>query len=149
MSINVNKTKVVVFLEDPATRKARLRYNFTLTPAFPVQLPEGMRIEMRQELRHKHTISAIQESIRIPAHILGLVVKVKENNTAIVDVVGIGKVELRLQDLTRVRLVITEVDCFKYLGLKLDYAMRMEEATKTGVANIRFAHSKVAATYIV
>ncbi len=57
--------------------------------------------------------------------------------------------ELRLQDLTRVRLVITEVDCFKYLGLNLDYAMRMEEATKTGVANIRFAHSKVAATYIV
>ena len=33
MSINVNKTKIVVFLEDPGTRKARQRFNFTLTPA--------------------------------------------------------------------------------------------------------------------
>jgi hypothetical protein len=84
--------------------------------------------------------------VRIPAHGLGLVVKVKENNTAIVEVADIGKVELRVQNLTQVSLVITEVDCFKYLGLKLDYALRMEEATKTGVANIRFAHSKLAAT---
>jgi hypothetical protein len=51
-----------------------------------------------------------------------------------------------VQDLTHVRLVITEVDCFKYLGLNLDYSLRMEEATKAGVANIHFAHSKVAAT---
>ena len=51
-----------------------------------------------------------------------------------------------MQDLTHVRLVITEVDCFKYLGLNLDYSLRMEEATKAGVANIHFAHSKVAAT---
>jgi hypothetical protein len=52
----------------------------------------------------------------------------------------------RVQDLTHVSLVITEVDCFKYLGLNLDYALRMEEATKAGVANIRFAHSKMSAT---
>jgi hypothetical protein len=101
---------------------------------------------MRQVLwLHKHTTSAIKERVRIPAHSLGLVVKVKENDTAIVKVAG-RQVELRVQDLTHVSLVINEVDCFKYLGLKLDYALRMEEATKTGVANIRFAHSKVAAT---
>jgi len=51
-----------------------------------------------------------------------------------------------VQDLTNVSLVISEVDCFKYLGLNLDYALRMEEATKAGVVNIRFAHSKVSAT---
>jgi hypothetical protein len=102
---------------------------------------------MRQDLwLHKHTTSAIKERLRIPAHSLGLVVKVKENDTAIVEVAGLGQVELRVQDLTHVSLVITEVDCFKYLELKLDYALRMEEATKAGVANIRFAHSKVAAT---
>ena len=102
---------------------------------------------MRQDLwLHKHTTSAIKERLRIPAHSLGLVVKVKENDTAIVEVAGLGQVELRVQDLTHVSLVITEVDCFKYLELKLDYALRMEEATKTGVANIRFAHSKVVAT---
>ncbi len=56
--------------------------------------------------------------------------KVKENDTVIVEVVGLGQVELRVQDLTHVSLVITEVDCFKYLGLKLDYSLRMEEATK-------------------
>ncbi len=72
--------------------------------------------------------------------------KFKENDTAIVEVAGLGQVELRVQDLTHVSLVITEVDCFKYLGLQLDYTLRMEEATKTGVANIRFAHSKVSAT---
>ena len=72
--------------------------------------------------------------------------KFKENDTAIVEVAGLGQVELRVQDLTHVSLVITEVDCFKYLGLNLDYALRMEEATKAGVANIRFAHSKVSAT---
>jgi hypothetical protein len=102
---------------------------------------------MRQVLwLHKHTTSAIKERVRIPAHSLGLVVKVKENDTAIVKVAGLGQVELRVQDLTHVSLVINEVDCFKYLGLQLDYALRMEEATKTGVANVRFAHSKVAAT---
>jgi hypothetical protein len=53
---------------------------------------------------------------------------------------------LRVQDLVHVNLVTTEVDCFKYLGLKLDHALRMEEATETGVSNIYFAHSKVAAT---
>jgi hypothetical protein len=36
ISINVNKTKVVVLLEDPATRKARPRFNFTLTPKLRV-----------------------------------------------------------------------------------------------------------------
>ena len=147
MSINVNKTKIVVFLEDPGTRKARQRFNFTLTPAFPTSLPEATRIQMRQEvLLRKHTTSAIKESVRIPASSLGLVVKVKENDTAIVEVAGLGQVELRVQDLTNVSLVISEVDCFKYLGLNLDYALRMEEATKAGVANIRFAHSKVSAT---
>ena len=84
--------------------------------------------------------------MRIPASSLGLVVKVKENDTAIIEVAGLGQVELRVQDLTNVSLVISEVDCFKYLGLNLDYALRMEEATKAGVANIRFAHSKVSAT---
>jgi hypothetical protein len=147
MSINVNKTKIVVFLEDPGTRKARQRFNFTLTPAFPTSLPEATRIQMRQEvLLRKHTTSAIKESVRIPASSLGLVVKVKENDTAIIEVAGLGQVELRVQDLTNVSLVISEVDCFKYLGLNLDYALRMEEATKAGVANIRFAHSKVSAT---
>ena len=147
MSINVNKTKIVVFLEDPGTRKARQRFNFTLTPAFPTSLPEATRIQMRQEvLLRKHTTSAIKESVRIPASSLGLVVEVKENDTAIVEVAGLGRVELRVQDLTNVSLVISEVDCFKYLGLNLDYALRMEEATKAGVANIRFAHSKVSAT---
>jgi hypothetical protein len=139
--------KIVVFLEDSATRNVRQRFNFTLTPAFPIPLPEATRIQMRQELwLHKHTTSAIKERMRIPAHSLGLVVKVKENDPVIVEVAGLGQVELRVQDLTHVRLVITEVDCFKYLGLQLDYALRMQEATKTGVANIRFAHSKVSAT---
>jgi hypothetical protein len=147
MSINVNKTKIVVFLEDSVTRNIRQRFNFTLTPVFPIPLPEATRIQMRQELwLHKHTTSAIKERVRIPAHSLVLVVKVKENDTVIVEVAGLGQVELRVQDLTHVSLIITEVDCFKYLGLKLDYAMSMEEATKTGVTNIRFAHSKVAAT---
>ena len=137
----------MVFLEDSVTRNARQRFNFTLTPVFPIPLPEATRIQMRQELwLHKHTTSAIKERVRIPAHSLVLVVKVKENDTVIVEVAGLGQVELRVQDLTHVRLIITEVDCFKYLGLKLDYAMSMEEATKTGVTNIRFAHSKVAAT---
>jgi hypothetical protein len=45
-----------------------------------------------------------------------------------------------------VSLVIDEVECFKYLGLNLDYKLRREEETKTGVANINFAQSKVAAT---
>ena len=102
---------------------------------------------MRQEvLLRKHTTSAIKESVRIPASSLGLVVKVKENDTAIIEVAGLGQVELRVQDLTNVNLVISEVDCFKYLGLNLDHALRMEEATKAGVANIRFAHSKLSAT---
>jgi len=62
MSINVNKTKVVVFLEDPAMRNARPRFNFTLTPAFPVPLPAKTRIKVRQELRlHRPTTSAAQE----------------------------------------------------------------------------------------
>jgi len=74
------------------------------------------------------------------------VVEVKENDTVIVEVVDLGQVELRVQDLTHVSLVINEVDCIKYLGLNLDHALRMEEATNAGVANIRFAHSKVAAT---
>ena len=94
----------------------------------------------------KHTTSAIKERVRIPAHSLCVVAKVKENDTAIVEVAGLGQVELREQDLTHVSLVITEVDCFKYLGLNLDYALRMEDATKARLANIRFAHSKVAAT---
>jgi len=147
MSINVNKTKVVVFLEDPLTRTARHRFNFTLTPAFPIALPEATRIQIRQEVwLRKHTTSAIKENVRVPAGTLGLVVGVKEHDTAIVEVVDLGKVELRVQDLIHVSLVINETDCFKYLGLNLDYALRMEEATKAGVANIRFAHSKVSAT---
>ena len=147
MSININKTKIVVFLEDPSTRKARQRFNFTLTPAFQTSLPEATRIQMRQEvLLRKHTTSVIKERVRIPASSLGFVVEVKENDTAIVEVAGLGQVELRVQDLTHVSLVISEVDCFKYLGLNLDYALRMEEATKAGVANIRFAHSKVSTT---
>ena len=137
----------MVFLEDSVTRNARQRFNFALTPAFPIPQPEATRIQMRQELwLHKHTTSAIKERVRIPAHSLGLVVKVKENDTAIVEVAGLGQVELRVQDLTHVSLVITEVGCFKFLGLQLDYTLHMEEATKTGVANIRFAHSKVSAT---
>ena len=97
MSINVNKTKVVVFLEDSVTRNARQWFNFTLTPAFPIPLSEATRIQMRQELRlRKHTASATQECVRIPAHSLGLVVKVKENDTAIVEVAGLGQVELRV-----------------------------------------------------
>ncbi len=43
------------------------------------------------------------------------------------------------------RLVIDEVECFKYLGLNLDHKLRIEDETKTGVANINFAPSKVAA----
>jgi hypothetical protein len=137
----------VVFLEDSVTRNARQRFNFALTPAFPIPQPEATRIQMRQELwLHKHTTRAIKERVRIPANSLGLVVKVKENDTVIVEVAGLEQVELRVQDLTQVSLVITEVDCFKYLGLQLDYTLHMEEATKTGVANIRFALSKVSAT---
>jgi hypothetical protein len=94
----------------------------------------------------KHTTSAAQESVRIPAHSLGLAVEKQGNDTAIVDVAGIGKVELRVQDLVHVSLVIDEVEFFKYLGLNLEHALRMEEATETGVANIHFAHSKVAVT---
>jgi hypothetical protein len=95
MSINVNKTKIVVFLEDPLTRKARHRFNFTLTPAFPIALPEGTRIQIRQEVwLCKHTTSAIKERVRIPAGTLVLVVEVKENDTAIVEVVDLGQVEL-------------------------------------------------------
>jgi hypothetical protein len=147
MSINVNKTKIVVFLEDPLTRAARHRFNFTLSPAFPIALPEATRIQIRQEVwLRKHTTSAIKENVRVPAGTLGLVVGVKEHDTVIVEVVDLGQVELRVQDLIHVSLVINEVDCFKYLGLNLDYVLRMEEATKTGVANIRFAHSKVSAT---
>ena len=146
-SINVNKTKVVVFLEDPAMRNARPRFNFTLTPAFPVPLPAKTRIKVRQELRlHRPTTSATQESVRIPKYSLGLIVQIQGNDTAIVEVEGIGKVELRVQHLQHISLVIDEVDCFKYLGLNLDHALRMEEATEAGVSNIHFAHSKVAAT---
>jgi hypothetical protein len=73
MSINVNKTKVVVFLEDPAMRNARPRFNFTLTPAFPVPLPAKTRIKVRQELRlHRPITSATQESVRVPKYSLGL-----------------------------------------------------------------------------
>ena len=97
MSINVNKTKIVVFLEDSVTRKARQRFNFTLTPAFPISLPEATRIQMRQEVwLRKHTTSAIKERVRIPASSLGIVVEVKENDTAIVEVAGLGQVELRV-----------------------------------------------------
>jgi hypothetical protein len=95
---------------------------------------------------HPHTTSAAQESVRIPAHSLGLVVEIQGNDTAIVDMVGIGKVELWVQDLVYVSLVIDEVDCFKYLGLNLDHSLRMEEETEAGISNIHFAHSKVAAT---
>ena len=70
-----------------------------------------------------HTASATQECVRIPAHSLGLVVKLKENDTAIVEVAGLGQVEMRVQDLTHVSLVISEVDCFKYLGLNLDHGL--------------------------
>jgi hypothetical protein len=147
MSINVNKTKVVVFWEDPAMRNVQPRFNFTLTPAFPVPLQAKTRIKVRQELQlHRLTTSAAQESVRIPQHSLGLIVKIQGNDTAIVDVEGIGKVELRVQDLDHVSLVIDEVDCFKYLGLNLDHALRMEGATEAGVSNIHFAHSKVTAT---
>ena len=135
MSINVNKTKVVVFLEDPLTRTARHRFNFNLTSAFPIALPEATRIQIRQEVwLRKHTTSAIKENVRVSAGTLGLVVGAKEHDTAIVEVVDLGQVELRVQDLIHVSLVINEVDCFKYLGLNLDYVLRMEEATKTGVA---------------
>jgi hypothetical protein len=73
MSINVNKTKVVVLLEDPAMRNARPRFNFTLTPAFPVPLPAKTRIKVRQELwLHRPTTSAAQESVRIPKYSSGL-----------------------------------------------------------------------------
>ena len=75
MSINVNKTKVVVFLEDPAMRNARPRFDFTLTPAFPVPLPAKTRIKVRQELRlHRPITSATQESVRVPKYSLGLIV---------------------------------------------------------------------------
>ena len=67
-------------------------------------------------------------------------------STRATEVVDLGQVELRVQDLTHVSLVINEVDCFKYLGLNVDCELCMEEATKAGVANICFAHSKVAAT---
>jgi len=63
---------------------------------------------------------------------------------AIVDVMGIEKVELRVADLKHMSLVIDEVDCFKYLRLNRDHGLRMEEATKTGLANIRL--TKVGAT---
>jgi hypothetical protein len=133
MSINVNKTKVVVFLEAPAMRNERPRFNFTLTLTFPVPLPAKTRIKVRQELRlHRLTTSAVQKSVRIPQYTLGLIVKIQGNDTAIVDVEGIGKVELRVQDLEHVSLVIDEVDCFKYLGLNLDHVLQMEEATEAG-----------------
>ena len=54
------------------------------------------------------------------------------DDMAIVEVEGIGKVELRVQDLEHISLVIDEVACFKYLGLNLEYALRMEEATEAG-----------------
>jgi hypothetical protein len=64
MFINVNKTKIVVFLEDPLTRKARHWFNFTLTPTFPIALPETTRIQIRQEVcLRKHTPSAIKERV--------------------------------------------------------------------------------------
>ena len=69
------KTKVVVFLEDPAMRNARPRFDFTLTPAFPVPLPAKTRIKVRQELRlHRPITSATQESVRVPKYSLGLIV---------------------------------------------------------------------------
>ena len=96
MSINVNKAKVVVFLEAPAMRQARPRFNFTLTPAFPVPLPDKTRIKVRQELRlHRHTTSAAMESVRIPRYSLGLILETLGDDMAIVEVEGIGKVELR------------------------------------------------------
>ncbi len=138
MSINVNKTKVVVFMENLAMRNARPRFDFTLTPAFPVPLPAKTRIKVRQELRlHRPTTSATQESVRIPKYSLGLIVQLQGNDTAIVEVEGIGKLELCVQDLEHISLVIDEVDCFKYLGLHLDHALRIKEATEAGVSNIR------------
>jgi hypothetical protein len=125
----------------------RPRFAFTLSPAFLTPLPEKTRIKVRRELRlRKHATSAAQESVKIPVNSLGLVVEIEGNDTAIVEVTGIGKVELRVADLEHVSLVNDEVDCFKYLGLNMDLGLRMEEATETGVANINFAHSKVAAT---
>ena len=97
---------------------------------------------------HRHTTSAAMESVRIPRHSLGLIVETQGDDMAIVEVEGTGKVELRVQDLEHVSLVIDEVDCFKYLGLHLDYALRMEEATEAGVSNIHFAHSKWLPPYI-
>ena len=74
MSIIVNKTKVVVSLEVPAVRKVRLRFNFTLAPAFPTPLPEKTRIKVRRELRlRRHATSAAQENVKIPVNSFGFV----------------------------------------------------------------------------
>ena len=80
-------------LEAPAMRQARPRFKFTLTPAFPVLLPEKTRIKVRQEVRlHRHTTSAAMESVRIPQHSLGLIVETLGDDMASVEVEGIGKV---------------------------------------------------------
>jgi hypothetical protein len=68
-----------------------------------------LQIQIRQEVwLRKHTTIAIKENVRVPAGTLGLVVRVQEHDTAIVEVVDLGQVELRVQDLIHVSLVINQ-----------------------------------------
>ena len=147
MTINVGKTKSVVFLENPAVRAARPPFTFTLSQSFPTPLSVESRIKTKIEMRlRRHSPAAAQEIVRIPAYSIGVVTAVVGDSTAIVEFANMGKVELRVTDLRQIDLALVEVDCFKYLGLQVDHGLKMEEATKAGVNNVNFAHSKLTAT---
>ena len=57
---------------------------------------------------------------------------VKLNRDVASEVAGIGRVELQIQDLVHISLVIYEVDCFTYLGLNLDHALRWRRRQRRG-----------------
>ena len=68
MTINVGKTKAVVFLENPAVRAARPPFTFTLSQSFPTPLSVESRIKTKIEMRlRRHSPAAAQEIVRIPA----------------------------------------------------------------------------------
>ena len=72
MTINVGKTKAVVFLENPAVRAARPPFTFTLSQSFPTPLSVESRIKTKIEMRlRRHSPAAAQEIVRIPAYSIG------------------------------------------------------------------------------
>ena len=147
LSINVNKTKVMVFFENPTVRAARQRFRFTLSPSFPTPLDPKTHILTKIAQRYRrHTALQPAEFAVVPPNTLGVVESTDMSGLSVVDFPTIGRVEIRKADLGHISLVPVEVDEFKYLGLILDHLLTMDAAATAGVKQIEFAHSKLAAT---